>query len=32
LAPADITLSELAIETFLPTNRATADALRRMAG
>jgi transcriptional regulator with XRE-family HTH domain len=30
--PVDITLSELAIETFLPANRATAEALRRMAG
>jgi transcriptional regulator with XRE-family HTH domain len=29
--PVDITLSELAIETFLPANRATAEALRRMA-
>jgi hypothetical protein len=29
--PVDITLSELAIETFLPADRATADALRRMA-
>lgn len=29
--PVDITLSELAIETFLPADRETADALRRMA-
>jgi transcriptional regulator with XRE-family HTH domain len=29
--PVDITLSELAIETFLPADRDTADALRRMA-
>jgi transcriptional regulator with XRE-family HTH domain len=30
--PVDITLSELAIEAFLPANRETAEALRRMAG
>jgi len=29
--PVDITLSELAIETFLPADRETAEALRRMA-
>jgi transcriptional regulator with XRE-family HTH domain len=29
--PVDITLSELAIETFLPANHATADALRQLA-
>lgn len=29
--PIDITLSELAIETFLPADRATADGLRRLA-
>jgi transcriptional regulator with XRE-family HTH domain len=29
--PVDITLSELAIEAFFPADRATADALRRMA-
>jgi len=31
-APADVTLSELAIESFFPANAATAAALRRMAG
>jgi transcriptional regulator with XRE-family HTH domain len=29
--PVDVTVSELAIETFLPADRATADALRRLA-
>jgi hypothetical protein len=28
--PVDITLSELALETFFPANSATADALRKM--
>lgn len=30
--PVDITLSELALETFFPADAATADALRRLAG
>lgn len=30
--PADITLAELALETFFPTDDATADAMRRMVG
>ncbi|MBA2518566.1 MAG: transcriptional regulator, partial [Chloroflexia bacterium] len=30
--PVDITLSELAIESFFPANQATADTLREMAG
>jgi hypothetical protein len=30
--PVDITLSELAIESFFPADRSTAEALRRLAG
>jgi hypothetical protein len=30
--PVDVTLSELALETFLPANAGTAEALRRLAG